>query len=82
MMKQIDQSRLLLRLLEQFSNVLAKKRGLPIVIGIGFVAISFVFQTAGIYSDNTLIDLVGVITHNLGVLIALVGILLATPLGK
>ena len=82
MMKQIDQSGLLLRLLEQFSNFLAKKRGLPMVIGIAFVVVGFVFQTAAVYSDNTFIDLVGVITHNLGVLIALIGILLATPLGK
>lgn len=82
MLKRIDRSAFLSRLLVGLSNLLAKQRGLPVVLGITLILISFALQVVDVYTENKLIELVGVITHNLGVLIALLGLLLANPLGK
>lgn len=82
MFKRIDRSERLSKLIARISNLFAQQRGLPVVIGIGLVAFSFVIQLADVYSGSRLLELVGVITHNLGVLIALIGLLLVTPLGR
>lgn len=82
MFKYIDQSRTLARILEYFSNALAKRRGLPIVIGIILVGLAFALQVTNVYASNQLVELLGVILHHMGILIALIGILLAIPLGK
>lgn len=82
MFRRIDRSAFISRLLERVSTLLAKQRGLPIVIGIGLVIVGFIFQLINVYSDNRIIELLGVITHSVGVLIALIGLLLAEPLGK
>jgi hypothetical protein len=82
MFRRIDRSPLLSRLLEKLSTLLAKQRGLPVVIGIALVIIGFVLQLIDVYADNTLIRILGLIAHSGGVLIALIGLLLAEPLGK
>jgi hypothetical protein len=82
MLKRIDRSPWLSKLLEKTSNLLAKQRGLPVVIGIALVIIGFVLQAANVYLESKGIQLVGVVMHNGGVLIALIGLLLANPLGK
>lgn len=82
MLKRIDRSRTLSRFLEYFSNALARRRGLPIVLGIVFVAIAFALQVVSIYKPSQTIELLGVFFHHMGILIALVGVLLAVPLGK
>ena len=82
MFRRVDQSRFLARLLERTSNLLARQRGLPVVIGILLVVVGFIFQTIDVFSENQAFALAGVVTHNLGVLIALIGLVLANPLGK
>lgn len=82
MLKRIDHSRQISKLLNWLSNSLSQQRGLPVIAGIALVLVGFLFQVAGVYSTSRLIDLLGVVTHNLGVLIALGGLLLSTPLGK
>ncbi len=82
MFRNIDRSKRLSRLLDEVSNTTAQKRGLPIVIGVVFILISFVLQSIGVYADARLIDLLGVISLHVGVLTALIGILLVAPLGK
>jgi hypothetical protein len=82
MLKRIDRSPWLSKLLEKTSNLLAKQRGLPVVLGIALVIIGFVLQAANVYLESKSIQLVGVVMHNGGVLIALIGLLLANPLGK
>ncbi|MEQ8677987.1 MAG: hypothetical protein RLP44_03165 [Aggregatilineales bacterium] len=81
MFKRIDRSQILLRALGRMSDLFSQKRGLPIIVGIIFVAISLVIQSLAVFSDNNVIEFLGVLTHNVGVLIALVGIILVTPLG-
>jgi len=81
-MRQIDQSSALARLLERFSTGLARQRGLPVVIGVILIAISFIVQLINLVLPTPLLDLLWTITHHLGLIIALIGLLLIEPLGR
>lgn len=82
MLKRLDKSPLLLRLLAFLSNFLAKQRGLPAVIGVVFIIISLIVQTINVSADSVFLEYVGILTHHVGVLIAIIGLLLSNPLGK
>lgn len=82
MFRRIDQSQVLTRLLNWFSNFLAKQRGLPVVFAVVLIVIGFVVQLLALYVDSQALRVLAVVTHNLGVLIALIGLLLIVPLGK
>lgn len=82
MLRRIDQSPLFARVLEGTSNFISRYRGLPVIIGVVLLIISMVLQIADVYADNQIMQVVGIITHHIGVLIALIGLLLATPIGK
>ena len=82
MLKRIDGSKRLSNLIERISNFAARYRGLPVVIGIFLLIVSMLIQSVDVYAENNTLELAGVITHNLGILIALIGFLVAIPLGK
>ncbi len=82
MFKFVDRSPALSKLIEKLSTLLARQRGLPIVIGVVLVVVGFIIQLLEVYTASRFLELLGVIFHNLGVLIALIGFLLAEPLGK
>jgi hypothetical protein len=82
MFKQIDRSPRLAKLIEYMSTLMAKQRGLPVVIGIVLVIISFLVQIVDVYAQSQLLELIGVVTLYVGILAALIGLLLAEPLGK
>lgn len=82
MFKRIDRSPLLARWIEHLSTFLARRRGLPVVAGILLVVISFVLQLLDVYAASQAVRLLAVIFQNIGILLALVGLLLAEPLGK
>jgi membrane-bound ClpP family serine protease len=82
MFKSIDQNQRLLDLIKWLSNVVARQRGLPVVMGVLLVIIGFIFQVIEVFAPSTLINLLGVIFHNIGILTALIGLLMAEPLGK
>lgn len=82
MFKRIDQSPALARLIERLSGTLARQRGLPTVIGILFIIISFIVRLVDVYVDSQALELIWVITHHLGIIVALIGLLLVEPLGK
>ena len=82
MFKRIDESSWLASRIASFSEFMAKRRGLPVVIGITLVVISFVLQLIDVYSTSRILHLIGVITLNVGILVALIGLLLSDPLGK
>ena len=81
-MKRLDKSPFLLNLLSRTSNFIASNKGFLPVLGIGFVILGFIFQVANVYTDNTLVELISVITHNVGVLTALIGVILIIPFGS
>jgi len=82
MFKRIDRSPRLAKLIEYMSTFLAKQRGLPVVIGIVLVVVSLFVQSVNVYAHSQLLELVGVIAQHIGILAALLGLLLAEPLGK
>ncbi len=82
MFKRIDRSPALARFLERLSAALARQRGLPVIIGVLLIAISFVVQLVNVYAPSQTLDLVWTITHHLGLIIALIGLLLVQPLGN
>ncbi len=82
MFRRIDQSSVLARLLERLSASLARQRGLPIVLGVILVAISFVVSLINVYSPSQALDLLWTLTHHLGLLLALIGLLMVEPLGQ
>jgi hypothetical protein len=61
---------------------MARRRGLPVVVGVALVLVSFVVQLVEMVAPSSLLHLLGVITLNVGILTALIGLLLADPLGK
>lgn len=82
MFKRIDRSPTLARLLERLTAALARRRGLPIVLGVILVAISFVVQLINVYNPSQTLDLLWTLTHHLGLLLALIGLLIVEPLGQ
>lgn len=82
MFKRINESESLAQFIANLSEYMSKRRGLPVVIGIGIIIISFVLQVFDVYADSQLLHLLSVITLNVGILTALIGLLLAEPLGK
>ncbi len=82
MFKRIDRSPALARLLERLSATMARQRGLPVVVGVALVLVSFVVGLINVAADSKALDLVWVLTHHLGLLTALIGLLLVEPLGK
>jgi hypothetical protein len=82
MFKRIDQSSLLARFIAFISEFLAKRRGLPVILGITLVILSLVVQLIDVYAESKLLHLVGILSQHLGIIIALIGLLLAEPLGK
>lgn len=82
MFKRIDRSPSLARLLERISSTLARQRGLPIVIGVLLIAISFVVDLMNVAAPSQTLDTIWSITHHLGLIIAFIGLLLIEPLGR
>lgn len=82
MFKRIDRWQALSKFFERFTTYLSKRRGLPVIIGIALVMVSFILQVFDVYSDSQLLQLLGVITHHVGILLALIGLLLTEALGS
>jgi len=82
MFKRVDRSPLLARWIERLSTFLARRRGLPVVAGIVLVILSFVLQLLDVFAASQVLRLLSVILQNVGILLALIGLLLAEPLGK
>ena len=81
MLKRIDGSKFLNNILQTVSNTIAAKRGLPVVIGIAFIILSLLIQSVNVFAETDFLELIGVIAHHVGVLIALIGLLLSNALG-
>ena len=82
MLKKIDSSQFLVRFLERLSTLLARRRGLPAVVGILLIALGFGVELINIGIELRSLDIIQIILRNVGVLIALIGLLLAEPLGE
>jgi predicted phage tail protein len=82
MFRQIDGSQRISSLIERLSAWLARRRGLPIVLGILLIIISFILQIINGANPSAAVDTAATITLYLGLLLALIGIALVEPLGR
>lgn len=82
MKKKIDSSQFLVRFLERLSTLLARRRGLPVVAGILLIILGFAVELINVGADLRLLEIIHITLRNIGVLIALIGLLLAEPLGE
>lgn len=82
MLRKIDTSKFLIRLLEKLSTLLARRRGLPTVVGIVLIILGFLLELINIRVDSSIIELLYIVLRNVGVLVALIGLALAEPLGE
>lgn len=81
MFRQIDRSQRISSLIERLSAWLARRRGLPVVLGILLIVVSFILQIINGASPAPAIDTAATLTLYLGLLLALIGIALVEPLG-
>lgn len=82
MMQKLDQSPGLIRLLNRTSTIFARRRGLPVIMGIVLVAISLILALVNLSVESQLLGLLQIVAHHVGVILALVGLLLSQPLGN
>lgn len=82
MMQKIDQSPALIRLLNRTSTVFARRRGLPVVIGIVLIAVSLILGLLNVGAGSQMLEVLYLITHHIGILMSFIGLLLAQPLGN
>jgi hypothetical protein len=81
MFRRLDRSRRLSTFLERLSAWLARRRGLPIIAGIGFVLLSFICQLVNGATPSPALQTTATLTLYVGLLLALIGIVLVEPLG-
>lgn len=82
MFKRVDESPTIARFIEYIAATIAKQRGLPVVIGIGFVILSLVAQSVNIFAEVWWLELTGVVALHVGILSGLIGLLISEALGR
>lgn len=82
MFRKVDRSSALARMLEALSTNMARRRGLPIVTGALLIAVSFALDLVNLAAPSPWLDLAWSLTHHIGLLVALIGIVLVEPLGR
>ncbi|MFN8377263.1 MAG: hypothetical protein U0452_01205 [Anaerolineae bacterium] len=81
MFQRLDRSRRISGFIERLSGWMARRRGLPIVAGIGFIFVSFLCELINGASPSPGLQTVATLTLYVGLLMALIGIVLVEPLG-
>lgn len=82
MFKVIDRSPTLSRLIAMVSESIAKRRGMPVILGIVITSIGFVCQLIDYIAPSPTLNLIGFVGQSIGTLIALTGLLVSDALGK
>lgn len=82
MFRWIDRSVFLGRLLDRFSDLMARKRGIPVLFGILLLIVGVMLQLFNVWIGSQPLEFLGILSYGTGTLIALIGLILATPLGK
>jgi hypothetical protein len=82
MMRRLDESPFLNRMLQTVSTRMAKQRGLPVVVGIAMILVSMLVGLLNVALDSKILDALYVILHDGGIVVALIGLLMVEPLGK
>lgn len=81
MRQRLDRSPAVASLIKTLSNKLAQQRGLIPVVGIGLALLGYICLTVNVFVNQQLLELAGLLLQGIGILAALIGLLLAEPLG-
>ena len=83
MYKQIDQSKPLAAALKNVSSGLAQRRGLPLIVAIGLTVLSLVAHILlAFVPDSVVLSVLASVLLHAAILIGLIGVLLAEPVGR
>lgn len=82
MFKRIDESQFLIKNLERLSTALAKQRGLPIIVGLALFVIGALLGFINLGVDSGVLAFFVLLFKDLGVIVAIIGLMLAQPLGE
>ena len=80
--EKINRSPRLEKLLSFVSGSLANYRGVPVILGVALIVVSLVIHIIAITADIKGLLVLGTIILHSALLLALIGILLAEPLGR
>lgn len=80
--ERINRSRRLEKLLTLVSGYLANYRGAPILVGVALLIASLFINVVAIIVDIKWVFILGTLTLHIALLLALIGFLLAEPLGR
>ena len=81
--KQIDQSKRLAAALKNVSSGLAQRRGLPLIVAIGLTILSLgVHLLMAFVPDSALLSVLASVLLHSAILIGLIGVLFAEPVGR
>jgi hypothetical protein len=82
MFKRIDASQFLIKNLERLSTALAKQRGLPIIVGLALFVIGTILGFINLGVASGVLAFFVLLFKDLGVIVAIIGLMLAQPLGE
>jgi hypothetical protein len=78
----LDRSPRIKSLIKWLSSSLAAKRGLPVMGALFLTVISLIVNVAWVASGNAVVGVCGFLVLHMAILIGLLGVLLAEPLGR
>ncbi|MEM6283353.1 MAG: hypothetical protein AAF787_14255 [Chloroflexota bacterium] len=82
MRKRLDEAKWLNRLITTLSDRVTAQLGLIPVIGIAVTLVGFILLLVNVFADTWWLEFPGVLLQGLGIIVSLIGLLLAEPLGK
>jgi hypothetical protein len=80
--EKLNRSQRLGRGLSLLSGYLANFRGVPVLIGIVLTLVSLLLQILSYTLSSSGLSIIANVSLHVGIIVALIGILLAEPLGK
>jgi hypothetical protein len=82
MLKWLDRSPRINRLINFLSNSLAKQQGLVPLVGIALATLGLVLLLINVMATSRILEFAGLFLQGVGILLSLIGLLLSEPLGK
>lgn len=82
MLRQLDRSERLSRLIKGLSTWLAAQRGLPVIAALVMTLLSLVIHVVWVLTGSVIVGLCGFGLLHLAIMIGFIGVLLAEPLGR
>lgn len=78
----VDRSTSIKNLIKWLSTSLASRRGLPVMAAIVLTVVSLIVHLIAAISGNLLVTICGFVLLHIAILVGLLGVLLAEPLGR